>query len=77
MNIHGDGYSNKGFPDLLVFGRGRVVAVELKSDSGYKLQPDQALWRDRLTAVGIHHHVIKTLDQFVDTIKEEFDEAQG
>lgn len=76
VNIHGGGYTNKGFPDLLVFGFGRVLAVELKADSGYQLQTDQILWRDRLLAVGIPHYVIKDLDTFKQTIQEEFNESK-
>ena len=76
MNIHGGGYSNKGFPDLLVFGYGRAVAVELKADSGYQVQPDQIVWRSRFLKVGIHHHVVRTLDDFEKTIEEEFHETQ-
>lgn len=76
MNIHGGGYSNKGFPDLLVFGSGRAVAVELKADSGYKVQPDQVVWRSRFLKAGIPHHVIRSYEQFKKTIEEEFHEAE-
>lgn len=76
VNIHGGGYSNKGFPDLLVFGYGRVIAVELKADSGYQVQPDQIVWRSRFGKAGIPHYVIRDLDRFKTTIKEEFDEAE-
>lgn len=76
VNIHGGGYSNKGFPDLLVFGCGRVIAVELKSDSGYSVQPDQIVWRGRFAKAGVPHHIIRDFEQFKTTIKEEFNEAQ-
>ena len=76
VNIHGGGWSNKGFPDLIVFGCGRAIAVELKADSGYKVQPDQLIWRKRFENVGIHHYVIHDLNQFKTTLKEEFYEAQ-
>lgn len=73
VNIHGDGYTNKGFPDLLVFGHGRVIAVELKSDtSGYQLQPDQEIWRDRLEAVGIEHYICRSFEDFKNIVKIEF-----
>ena len=76
VNIHGGGYSNKGFPDLLVFGGGHAVAVELKADSGYKVQPDQRIWAERFRRCGTPHHVISDLDTFKETIREEFpDEA--
>lgn len=81
VNIHGDGYSNKGFPDLLVFGNGKAVAIELKSESGYLLQDDQIIWRNRFLNVGTPHHVIEKNDfeRFKQVIREEFpnETAQG
>jgi len=76
VNIHGGGYSNKGFPDLIVFSYGRAVAIELKADSGYQVQPDQIVWRSRFLKAGIPHYVIRDLEQFKTTIKEEFNEAE-
>ena len=52
LNLHGSGWSNKGLPDLLLFHAGKCVAVELKSDSGYKAQPDQLVWRERFRRTG-------------------------
>lgn len=72
VNIHGSGWSNKGFPDLLVFGKGRVVAVELKADSGYKPQPDQLVWRSRLLRHQIPHHFVRSLPEFEEAMREEF-----
>ena len=73
VNIHGGGYSNKGFPDLLVFGGGHAVAVELKGESGYKLQPDQRIWRKRFLRSGTPHYVIiDDFDAFKRMIREEF-----
>ena len=72
VNVHGGGYSNKGFPDLLLIGSGRVVAVELKGNSGYKLQPDQKVWRRRFEAAGTPHHVIRDIETFKETAKEVF-----
>lgn len=79
VNIHGGGFSNKGFPDLLVFGDQKAVAVELKADSGYKVQPDQIIWRRRFKAVGTPHYVIDDFDTFVEVMTKEFDlhEDQG
>lgn len=72
VNIHGSGWSNKGFPDLLLFHGGKCVAVELKADSGYKAQPDQVIWRNRLLRQGIAHHFVRGLDQFEAVLREEF-----
>lgn len=76
VNIHGGGYSNKGFPDLLVFGCGRAVAIELKGDSGYTVQPDQIVWRNRFLKAGTPHYVIRNFEHFKTTVEEEFHEAE-
>ncbi|MEF2593759.1 MAG: hypothetical protein U0M51_04360 [Eggerthellaceae bacterium] len=74
VNNHGSGWSNKGYPDLTLFGRGKCVQVELKSDSGYKVQEDQIVWRNRFERHGIPHRVIEggDLDAFDAMIREEF-----
>lgn len=72
VNVHGGGWSNKGFPDLLLFHGGRCVAVELKADSGYGVQPDQEVWRTRLLRQGIHHHIARSLGEFERVLGEEF-----
>lgn len=69
VNIHGGGYSNKGFPDILVFARGRAAAVELKADSGYALQPDQMVWRKRFNRCGVPYVVLRSLEEFKDLVK--------
>ena len=75
VNNHGDGYSNKGFPDIAVWGSGgKSIVVELKSDSGHLLQGDQTVWRNRFLAVGTPHHVVRDNDfeRFKRIIREEF-----
>jgi len=39
---------HKGFPDLVLARRGRVLLVELKASKG-KLSPEQMFWRQALT----------------------------
>lgn len=55
----------KGFPDLVLVGRGRVIYAELKSSTG-KVRPEQQVWLDALTAAGQEAHVwtegVDTLD---------------
>lgn len=72
VNIHGGGYSNKGFPDILVFGNGTAAAIELKADSGYKVQPDQKVWRGRFARSGTHYAVCTSLDEFKQTVERVF-----
>lgn len=47
--VQGDG---AGFPDLLLVGRGRVVAAELKRQTG-KASPDQLAWLAAFTDAGV------------------------
>ena len=39
---------HKGFPDLVLARRGRVIAAELKAGRG-QLSEDQVLWRDAMS----------------------------
>ncbi len=73
VNVHGGGACNKGFPDLLVMRGGRVAAFELKSaDTGYRLQPDQKVWRRRFLKSGNPHYVPKSLGEFEAIVRKEF-----
>ena len=76
VNNHGDGYTNKGFPDLTIYGKGKAIVIELKSDSGYSLQQDQIIWRNRFSKVGVAHYVIENNDfeRFKETIRKEFED---
>lgn len=46
--VQGDG---KGYPDLTLVGRGKVLFVELKSNTG-DLTPEQEKWLDRINKNG-------------------------
>lgn len=72
VNMHGGGWGNRGFPDLLCFYGSKCVPVELKDGDTYKLQPIQALWQKRFEHVGIKMHVCKSFEEFKRTMKEEF-----
>lgn len=43
--------TSRGFPDYLIFGRGKRIAIELKSLSG-KASPEQIAWLKVLSAFG-------------------------
>ena len=64
VDNHGGGWCNKGFPDLTLYGRGRVVQVELKDGASYAVQPDQELWRRRFERAGIPARVARSFEEF-------------
>lgn len=47
--------SAKGFPDLVLVGRGRVIFAELKSERG-KVSPEQQGWLEDLGEIGGNVH---------------------
>lgn len=77
VNIHGGGFCNKGFPDLIIFGNKKAIVIELKADSGYKVQPDQIVWRKRFKKVGTPHYVVDNFDDFCGVIGKEFDNVKN
>lgn len=48
--VQGDG---AGFPDLILVGRGRVIAAELKRESAPDPTGEQAAWLEELAAAGV------------------------
>lgn len=72
-NNHGDEWSTRGFPDLQVMGGPKTVYVELKRPGGsWGVQPAQLVWRNRMLARGVPHHVVDGLEEFKETIRKEF-----
>ena len=67
-NIHGGGWSAKGFPDLILCIRGRFVAFELKVGKN-GMQSDQRIWKKRIERAGGFHFVPRTTDEFVEIIE--------
>ncbi len=72
VNIHGDGWGNKGFPDLLIFGKGKCIAIELKDGTAYKQQPAQKMWQKKLTNAGINCLLIRSFADFIKEVEREF-----
>lgn len=63
VNIHGGGWSAKGFPDLICCVNGLFVAVELKVGDN-TMQPDQLIWRNRIVKAKGIHLCCTSLEQF-------------
>lgn len=61
----------KGFPDLVLVGKRKIVFVECKSDTG-TLSAEQYEWKWALAAVGACYLIVKpkTLDTTLETLKE-------
>ncbi|MDM7322422.1 MAG: VRR-NUC domain-containing protein [Gammaproteobacteria bacterium] len=63
-----------GVPDLLLpfpspSGAWKGLAIEFKSATG-KLTPQQKAWLDQMAAAGWKTAVIRSLDEFIDTMHE-------
>lgn len=64
VNVHGGGWGNKGFPDLLMCINGLFVSAELKVN-GNTLSEAQKIWASRIITAGGIHFVATNLDEFV------------
>ncbi len=53
--------SERGYPDLVCVGTTGVLYRELKTERG-RLTPDQRVWLDRLTLVGVDASVWRPAD---------------
>lgn len=68
-NIHGGGWSIKGFPDLLCCIKGRYVAFELKVGEN-DMQSDQRIWRKRILKAGGLHFCPRTVEEFAEIVNQ-------
>jgi len=67
-NIHGGGWTNKGFPDVICCIKGKYVAFELKVGEN-QMDGAQRLWRKRILRSGGQHHCPRTLEAFKEIIE--------
>ncbi len=67
-NVHGSGWSNKGFPDVLCCIGGRFVAFELKVGLN-EMDSAQRIWRNRIQRSGGIHFAPYTLDEFKENVR--------
>lgn len=68
VNLHADGWTGKGAPDLLVCMAGRFVAFELKVDDN-ELEPAQRIHKLRIERNGGLHYAPRTLKEFIQIIE--------
>lgn len=71
-NIHGGGWSAKGFPDLVTCMGGRFVAFELKVGDN-DLQEDQKIWKRRVIRAGGVFASPYTLGEFQQVVEDVLD----
>lgn len=69
-NMHGGGWTNKGFPDVLCCIRGRYVAFELKVGEN-QMDDAQKIWRKRILAAGGSHYCPRTVEAFAEAVENE------
>lgn len=72
-----DSRRNKpGFPDLVVCGRGGLLFIELKSETGH-IKPAQLEWAVRLQAAGAAYRLWRPESLTDGTIQRELRALQG
>lgn len=64
----------KGFPDLVLVGRGRVIFAELKGQYR-QLEPEQVAWLDALRAAGAEVYLWRPRDWLSGLIEQVLREA--
>lgn len=69
VNIHENGWCNKGFPDLLGCINGHFVVFELKVGKN-NLEPSQVLWKSRIEKSGGEHFEIRTIEEFREVLND-------
>lgn len=52
---------NRGFPDIVAVGAGRILVLELKTERG-SVEPDQQAWHDALVGAGLPVRVLRPRD---------------
>lgn len=60
---------HKGFPDIIIFIKGKTIAIELKSSTG-KQRVDQEFVQTQLEEQGVDYYLIRTFPYFEQVIKK-------
>ena len=76
MKIHGAltyrtpvAADGKGFPDLNIVGKGRVIYIECKSETGQQ-SPDQMEWEVEIRASGAEYYLFRPSDWLNDSVEK-------
>lgn len=73
-NIHGGGWTEKGFPDVICCIRGKYVAFELKVGEN-QMDGAQRLWRKWILRAGGQHYCPRTLAEFQEIVERSLKDA--
>ena len=76
MKIHGAltyrtpvAADGKGFPDLNIVGKGRVIYIECKSEKG-KQSPEQLEWAQEIRASSAEYYLFRPSDWLNDSVEK-------
>lgn len=61
--------TSRGFPDLLVFARGKRIAIEMKRKKGGTATKEQRSWLTRLTNYGFESAICHGADEAIEFIE--------
>ena len=75
-NIHGGGWSAKGFPDIICCIRGHFVAFELKVGDN-QMDAAQRIWRTRILTAGGRHFCPRSLNEFIQAVESVVNRSCG
>lgn len=60
---------SKGFPDYLLIVNGKLIAIEMKRQTGGRLSPEQKDWINALDACSIGTYVCHGAKQAIETVQ--------
>ena len=60
---------SKGFPDYLLIVNNKLIAIEMKRQTGGRLSPEQKQWLEALTGCGVKCFVCRGANQAIETVQ--------
>lgn len=64
----------KGRSDLVLYLNSTAYMIEMKTEKG-KQSPSQKEWQKEIEAQGFRYYIVRSVDQFIDTIHEIISDA--